>query len=237
LRQLMWIVPKPQYNMNQHSGIFHPAAYLRRLSVAAGIILMTCASGFGMFADGENKAESQMVIGKIHTADTIDPGMLEVAVFTHADSIPHAPLQLLGAPEDGVFSFSRESGASVILEVRGPEGAGRKYVAFLTPGDTVHFNYPVIEEIVFLHTNDHHFDINLIDKFTETVSEIRGQYDDVFLFDAGDVFVRHPHRWIENGVQMNDVSWYAERAKAMIRTMNGLQYHGLTLGNHEFDYV
>ncbi len=93
------------------------------------------------------------------------------------------------------------------------------------------------ETIVFLHTNDHHFDINYLEELTAKISEIRSQYDQVYLFDAGDIFVRHPHRWVENGLPAADHDWYLERALLIVHTMNALQYDAMTLGNHEFDYV
>lgn len=93
------------------------------------------------------------------------------------------------------------------------------------------------ETIVFLHTNDHHFDINLPEALTAKVEEIRSSYDHVFLLDAGDILVRHPHRWIDNGTAMESSDWYYERAVNMVEAMNGLRYDAMTLGNHEFDYI
>lgn len=96
---------------------------------------------------------------------------------------------------------------------------------------------PGSETVVFLHTNDHHFDINLYEEFEAKIEEIRQQYHNVYLLDAGDIFVRHPHRWNENGVPREDVAWYRERAIRMVQTMNTLGYDAMTLGNHEFDYI
>ena len=177
------------------------------------------------------------IIGKVHTTGDIGPAALQVAVFANAASIPHESGAVKDLGADGIFSLPAGIELPFILEVRGPGGQGRVYVTSFVPDDTLRISYPVVEEIVFLHTNDHHFDINLLDKFTETVSEIRGRYPDVFLFDAGDIFVRHPHRWVENDVPRNDVNWYADRALRMVQVMNDLKYDALTLGNHEFDYV
>ena len=93
------------------------------------------------------------------------------------------------------------------------------------------------ETIVFLHTNDHHFDINLPEALAAKVEEIRSSHDHVYLLDAGDILVRHPHRWIDNGTAMESSDWYYERALSMVEVMNGLRYDAMTLGNHEFDYI
>lgn len=93
------------------------------------------------------------------------------------------------------------------------------------------------ETIVFLHTNDHHFDINLPEALTAKVEEIRSSYEHVFLLDAGDILVRHPARWIDNGTLMESSDWYYEKALSMVEIMNDLRYDAMTLGNHEFDYI
>lgn len=135
-----------------------------------------------------------------------------------------------------VFSFVPESEDCLILEVDGNLNAGRVEVCPKEAEDTVFVNYPVIETIVFLHTNDHHFDINLQDELKEKITEIRDNYLDVFLFDAGDILVRHAHRWIVNDTLVKDLEWYALRSVQMVDSMNGLGYQAMTLGNHELDY-
>jgi 5'-nucleotidase / UDP-sugar diphosphatase len=113
----------------------------------------------------------------------------------------------------------------------------------LFPGNQIIFketdnkNITENETIVFLHTNDHHFDINLHNELSAKIAEIRNTYDNVYLFDAGDVMVRHPNRWIENGTPREDPEWYYERALKIINAKNELQYDAMTLGNHEFDYI
>ncbi len=95
---------------------------------------------------------------------------------------------------------------------------------------------PVAEKIVILHTNDHHFTANNLAALKDTIVHIRQKYETVFLVSAGDIFVRHPARWIVNGKLMISRNWFGDRALFMINNMNDLGYDLMTLGNHEFDY-
>jgi 2',3'-cyclic-nucleotide 2'-phosphodiesterase (5'-nucleotidase family) len=94
-----------------------------------------------------------------------------------------------------------------------------------------------IDTILFLHTNDRHFDLNLTEEFSAVISGLRERYNDVFLFDAGDLFVRHPNRWIVNGTPKPDYEWYSQRAHEMIASLNDQRYDAVTLGNHELAYI
>jgi len=94
-----------------------------------------------------------------------------------------------------------------------------------------------IDTILFLHTNDRHFDLNLTEEFSAVISGLRERYNDVFLFDAGDLFVRHPNRWIVNGTPKPDYEWYSLRAHDMIASLNDQNYDAVTLGNHELAYI
>ncbi len=86
-------------------------------------------------------------------------------------------------------------------------------------------------EIVILHTNDLHFDFNHREDFEEVVAHFRENYPNVLLLDAGDIFVRHRHRW-----PTDDLEFYRERSRFMIETMNQVGYDAATLGNHEIAY-
>ena len=123
-----------------------------------------------------------------------------------------------------------------LLEIRGEGGAGRVLVSAGTTPASLEITWPVTEKIVILHTNDHHFTVNNLRETAAAINEIRNKYTDVFLFSAGDIFVRHPLRWFINGRFMRDPEWYGERAMYMITTMNELGYDLMTLGNHEFSY-
>lgn len=224
---------------NQNKASSDPAAGLLRVIAIAGCMILTTFTTYGKPGNEGPLFTENEVIGRVRVEDPATAGNLKVAVYPGQGELPEDPSFVLTPTEEGVFSFVTGEGETgpFILEVTGASGTGRLFVSPGSAGDTIHVTYPVVEEIVFLHTNDHHFDINMLEEFTERVQMIREHYTDVFLFDAGDVFVRHPHRWVENGVLMDNPEWYAERAKRIIRSMNALGYDALTPGNHEFDYV
>ena len=138
--------------------------------------------------------------------------------------------------EDGSFEFIVMEKESYLMEVQGVNGAGRIFISGEDRFGSIEITYPIEEKVVILHTNDQHFTINNLAELTATVNQIREKYESVFLFNAGDIFVRHPMRWIVNGRLMRDPEWYGERTKYMINTMNDLGYDLMTLGNHEFAY-
>lgn len=150
---------------------------------------------------------------------------IEARHFKHTDT-----------KEDGLLKLKVKPKQSYILELEGEQGTGRVLLSPDKFSDTLHITYPVKEKIVFLHNNDLHFDLNHLEEFTKKIEEIRSEYDDVYLFNAGDTFVRHPRRWIENEV-LKDTAWYATRAMFMINNMNELGYDLMALGNHEMDYI
>ncbi|MBW6479679.1 MAG: metallophosphoesterase [Bacteroidales bacterium] len=186
----------------------------------------------------KSQSNPKYFIGKVQTDNSLNAENLEIFVW-NADETENYVLNDLTVKDSGskIFSLEWPGENPLVLEVRGEKGAGRVFVDPEKLTDTLFISYPVTEKIVFLHTNDHHFDINLPDQLAEKIAEIRQSYNDVFLFEAGDIFVRHRHRWIDNGVLMEDPVWYAQRAKQMVALMNQLEYTVMTPGNHEFDYV
>ena len=88
-----------------------------------------------------------------------------------------------------------------------------------------------VTSIVLLHDNDLHFDMTQRAAFEAKLSELREAHDNIYLLNAGDVFVRHAHRWSEPSLD-----YYAERSRFMIEAMNELGYAAMVLGNHELDY-
>lgn len=97
---------------------------------------------------------------------------------------------------------------------------------------------PIIETVVVLHDNDQHFDFNFLDAFRARVEAYRGEYDDVLLFNAGDVLVRRPERWELDGVDhQGDKQWYRRRSLEIIDKMNRVGYDAMTLGNHELAHI
>ncbi|MEW5785468.1 MAG: metallophosphoesterase [Bacillota bacterium] len=137
----------------------------------------------------------------------------------------------------GRFSFRIESLDELdeaVLLVRGKEGEGRKLLTHIQEPVDVEITYPIIETVVLLHDNDLHFNFNHPDRFKAKVDQIRERYNDVYLLNAGDIFVRNRKEWIDyDGVQ-KDYEWYGERCLFMIDTMNEIGYDVMTAGNHDF---
>ena len=205
------------------------------LFMLIGIILLTACFSYADFIN--DQPDSKHIIGKIQTDDTISADVLEIVVWNADENFKYTLIDISSNSNAKIFSLKWPEDNALVLEVKGEKGAGRVFVDPDKLTDTLFINYPVTEKIVFLHTNDHHFDINLTAELAEKISYIRNSYDDVFLFDAGDIFVRHPHRWIDNGTLMKDPAWYANRSMQMVDLMNELEYDIMTPGNHEFDYV
>jgi len=163
-------------------------------------------------------------------------GGLELRVFPDPGKCPEIKYSYGITNEDGSFEFIVMEGESYLMEVQGVNGAGRIFISGEDRFESIEITYPVEEKVVILHTNDQHFTVNNLAELTATVNQIREKYESVFLFNAGDIFVRHPMRWIVNGRLMRDPEWYGERTMYMINTMNDLGYDLMTLGNHEFAY-
>ena len=162
---------------------------------------------------------------------------LEIKLHLNGEITPNRYYKRASVRSDGSFQMKAKSGHSYVLEISGKEGSGRLFLPAGNLSEKVEITYPVTERIVILHTNDRHFDLNMQDEFAQKVEEIRTRYDDVYLFEAGDVFVRHAHRWIVNDSLIKDTAWYRQHALSMIREMNKLGYDVMTLGNHELGYI
>lgn len=85
------------------------------------------------------------------------------------------------------------------------------------------------EEIVFLHTNDIHGNINNFSKLYTAVNDIKNNVNssnkELYLVSAGDNFSGNPI-----------VDQYNPKGYPIIDLMNKVGYDFATLGNHEFDY-
>jgi 2',3'-cyclic-nucleotide 2'-phosphodiesterase (5'-nucleotidase family) len=162
---------------------------------------------------------------------------MKVSLYSCAGDRLKTPHAVVKTETDGTFKFSVVDGQPYILEISGELGAGRIYIPADSLSGKLTVTYPVTEKIVILHTNDLHFHLNNIGEFAEKTEKIKKKNNDVFLFCAGDVVVRHSHKWIINGRLMGDTNWYGSRALEMVNTMNTLGYDLLTLGNHEFDFI
>lgn len=86
----------------------------------------------------------------------------------------------------------------------------------------------LVHELVILHTNDHHGAIETkdglggLDLRAHYVKEIRSQYENVLLLDAGD---------INTGTAVSNMF----KAEPDIKAYNIMKYDAVTFGNHEFD--
>jgi len=81
------------------------------------------------------------------------------------------------------------------------------------------------ENIIILHMNDIHADINNSPKIAAYINKLRETNDNVFLLSAGDLFSGNPV-----------VDQYEEKGYPMIDIMNELKFDAAVIGNHEFDY-
>ena len=82
-----------------------------------------------------------------------------------------------------------------------------------------------LEEIIILHTNDMHGNINNFPRLAFIVDSLENKYSDVYLFSAGDIFSGNPI-----------VDMHTDKGFPIIDLMNKVGYDASNLGNHEFDY-
>jgi hypothetical protein len=177
------------------------------------------------------------VVGKIIADYAKEDQLFEVNIF-RSNNLTGYPVHTVISDQSGIFRFHLNTLENVIVEIEGIQGKGRIFISSEKLSDTIKIAYPVIETIIFLHTNDHHFDINLWKEFSARVNEIREIHQDVFLLEAGDIFVRHRFRWTVNGMPSEEpLLWYRNRTKQMIALRNELGYDVMTPGNHELDYI
>lgn len=178
-----------------------------------------------------------IVSGTVENKAGVSEESLLVKLHRDKEIKPNRQYKRTAVQSDGSFQMKVRPNRSYILEIAGEQGLGRVFLSAESLQEKVDVTYPVTEKIVILHTNDRHFDLNLQDEFAQKLEEIRTKYDDVFLFEAGDVFVRHAHRWVVNEGLPKDTAWYGKRALYMIQKMNELGYNAMTLGNHELAYM
>lgn len=120
-----------------------------------------------------------------------------------------------------------------ILSISDGQGEGRILVKDILEDIELQIDYPIVETVVLLHDNDLHFNFNQIDRFKAKVDQLRESYNDVYLFNAGDIFVRNRKQWIDYDGQQKDYQWYGERCLFMVETMNEIGYDAMTVGNHD----
>ncbi|NLB92908.1 MAG: bifunctional metallophosphatase/5'-nucleotidase, partial [Bacteroidales bacterium] len=175
--------------------------------------------------------------GVIHNRTDHSSELLEAKLLRDNETKSGRRYKNSAVGPDGSFQMKIKPERSYILEISGDEGYGRVFLPAECLGEKIDISYPVKETIVIFHTNDRHFDFNHEDELVRTIEEARARYNDVFLFEAGDIFVRHASRWTVNDGQPNDTAWYGERALQLVQKMNDLGYDVMTLGNHELAYI
>ncbi len=140
--------------------------------------------------------------------------------------------QSITTDEEGRFELEGAPSAPVMIRLHGPQGIGQYVLELEDTADAIDLTYPVVTKVVLLHDNDLHFNFNRQGDFKEKVKKFREKYENVWLLNAGDIFVRHSHRWA-----IEDTSYYAETSLSMIDMMNEAEYDVAVAGNHELDYV
>jgi hypothetical protein len=142
------------------------------------------------------------------------------------------PLASTSSDDQGRFAVAVPPKTPLLIELRGELGRGRVRVSAEEDGQPLQLRYPVRTTVVLLHDNDMHFNFNHREAFAAKLEEVRRQYENVFLLNAGDIFVRAPERWKDPRPE-----YYARESCAIIDAMNVFGYDAMTLGNHEFDYI
>ncbi|MBW6537344.1 MAG: metallophosphoesterase [Mariniphaga sp.] len=191
----------------------------------------------GMLVSTACMEQKVLVTGHVYNKTDNQAEGLEVKLHRDKEIKQNRQYKRTAVQPDGSFQMKAKRDRSYILEINGEQGSGRVFLPAEKLQERIDASYPVTEKIVFLHTNDKHFDVNHEDEFAQKLEEIRAEYDDVFLLEAGDIFVRHAHRWVVNGGLAKDTAWYGERALQLIQSMNKLDYDVMTLGNHELAYM
>lgn len=148
-----------------------------------------------------------------------------------ADAGPRVELARTTSGADGRFRLDTQDAVIGLLTLDGPSGTGRVPIDAATATEVL-VPYPVRTTVVLLHDNDLHFNANHADRFEAEIARIRREHRNVFLLNAGDLFIRSRGSWNEP-----TDAFYADHARAMVDRLNLLGYAAVTLGNHELDYV
>ncbi len=157
---------------------------------------------------------------------------IEVRLLGPREAAEAARPRIASATSDGEgrFALAADRTAAKLIELAGPQGAGRVRVE--TSAAPLALVYPVRATVVLLHDNDHHFNFNHREAVAAKIDAIRSRHRHVFLLSAGDVFIRHANLWNEPSPE-----FYARQSRGIIAEMNAFGYDAMTLGNHELDYI
>jgi hypothetical protein len=181
------------------------------------LLFSACGPASELARDGEVRVE-----GTVQTAEGEPlPGIRIVSGEHQAET-----------DAEGRFAMDGVQPGEMIISLEGELGIGQYSVYFEHSVESLVLEYPVISTVVFLHDNDLHFNFNHKNEFIAEIEEIRERYENVWLMNAGDTFVRHADRW-----EVDDTSYYADQSRFMIETMNEAGYDLGVPGNHELDYA
>lgn len=175
--------------------------------------------------------------GVINDKSDNSPENLKINILVDKENKPAKVVKQVSVNPDGTFQVKSRQNRPYIVEVSGNQGSGRVFVPAKKTDKNIDITYPVTEEIVILHTNDRHFDLNRQNEIAKMIKKKKTENDDVFLFEAGDVFQRHGKKWVINDTITKDTLWYGIRAMQMIEMMNELGYNIMTFGNHDLAYI
>lgn len=123
---------------------------------------------------------------------------------------------------------------NAILVVDTGEGEGRMVLPPILETVNHDIFLPIVETVVLFHDNDLHFNYNHPEMVKVKINQIKKEYDNVYLFNAGDIFARNRRDWVDYDGQQKDYEWYGNRCLFMIETMNEIGYDAMTAGNHDF---
>jgi hypothetical protein len=212
-------------------------SYAMAIILSLMIPILFVSFSFTFHSEGDESQELININGIVYSSSGIPLDNISITFFPDHAFMDKSEGKMVHSLVNGVFHVEIKEGDSWVLEVNGEDGAGRYLLSADSIDRMIRLTYPVTETIVFLHTNDRHFDMNLQNEFAAIIDSIRNKYSDVFLLDAGDVFTRHPLRWTVNGGSGRGPEWYGARAFSMISAMNESGYDAMTLGNHELAYI
>jgi hypothetical protein len=217
-------MPHFRIEAGQRTASLSPSRFKTSFLWAAAVLVLFSAS----LAE-----EGRTLVGVVANSQGEHVAHVGLTIFAAAPADPtRTRLAVTSSDDQGRFSVAVPPKTPLLIELQGQLGRGRVRVSADEDGQPLQLHYPVRTTVVLLHDNDMHFNFNHREAFAAKLEEVRRQYVNVFLLNAGDVFVRAPERWNDPRPE-----YYARESCAIIDTMNAFRYDAMTLGNHEFDYI
>jgi hypothetical protein len=217
-------MPRFRIEADQRIVLLLPSRFWTSFVWAAAALVLVSAS----LAE-----EGRTLVGVVADAQGESVANIGLTIF---DAAPvdqaRVALATTSSDDQGRFSVAVPPKTPLLIVLQGELGRGRVRVSADEDGRPLQLCYPVRTTVVLLHDNDMHFNFNHREAFASKLEEVRRQYENVFLLNAGDIFIRAPERWNDPRPE-----YYARESCAIIDTMNAFGYDAMTLGNHEFDYI